>query len=184
MIVIVLAICTLLYVRSTHEDRPTGHDSFGHFTARQMLAQTTPICQELLPGSDDLQLVAVPLAPYYLDGSIRRFWEVDCLDGKREELAYLWWDAETGRLDHFTLCSPNADASPSRHLTSAAAAERARHWIERVGWGPGSQWQICRPPQFAAGKWIVLLGNKTRRIRIYMDAERSIMMRLYDRTGH
>ena len=184
VIVLVLAICTLLSVRSRHRHRPTGHESFGHFTARQMFAQTAPICQEVLPGSDNLQLVAVPLAPYSLDGSVRRFWEVDCLDGKREELAFFWWDADTGLLNHFTRCLPVAAASPSRHLTGATAAERARHWIERVGWGPGSQWQVCRPPRLAAGEWIVLLGNKTRRIRIHMDAESGIMMRLYDRTGH
>jgi hypothetical protein len=184
MTIAVLGVCTLLTVRSTHRHRPTGHKSFGHFTARQIFAQTAPICREVLPGSDDLQLEAVPFAPYYFDGSVRRFWEVDCLDGKREELAFFWWDAETGRLDHFTRCLPCTAANPSRYLTGAAAAERARHWIERVGWGAGSQWQVCRPPQLEAGEWIVLLGNRTRRIRIHMDAGSGIMMRLYDRTGH
>jgi hypothetical protein len=184
MIIAVLAICTLLSLRKSQQVCPTGQEAFGRYTARQMFDATTPICRELLPGADGLQLMAEPHSTYAIDETIRHLWEVDCLDSKREAVAHFWWDAETGILDRFACSAPYVRAGPLPHLASAAAVEHARHGMDLLGWGPGAQWQVCQPPKLAARGWIILLGNKNRRIRTWVDAESGILVAAMQETAH
>lgn len=161
------------------QSRVAANGPFGRYTARQLLDATDPICQKLLPLSEGLQLVAESRFHYVVKGTVHRFWEVDCLDAKGQEVGYFWWDADTAMLNRFALLSPNAPADPSARLARVAAVGRARYWMEELGWGPGARWQVCRTLQLAEGNWIVLLGNNDpipRRMRTVIDAKSGIMV--------
>jgi len=177
--VVVLTACTLLYahqLRQIDQMRVAANGPYGRYTARQILGATAPICQKLLPFSDGLQLVAEPHAIYADNGTVRRLWEVDCVDDRRQEVGYFWWDAETGTLNRFKLSSSEVGAGSSAMVARSEAVGRARQWMAALGWGSGAQWQVCQAPRLAAGAWIILLGNKFQRIRTQIDAKSGLMV--------
>jgi hypothetical protein len=48
--------------------------------------------------------------------------------------------------------------------------------MEALSWGPRAPWQVCQTPRLAAGNWIIVLGNKARRIRTLIDVKSGLMV--------
>ncbi len=166
----------ICFMALQHVRRPRSQQQqFGRYTERDVFAMAMPVLQEILPGRDDLYLTADHGEIIAPNGRSRRVWNVDCLDGKGNDLIHLSRDADSGRLCWVGYAWRSSIAVPHPiFLTPRTAAADAQRWMRTLGYK--EEWhlvsvihsQVGVSPQADSG-WLIILERPGWRAHLTID---------------
>jgi len=109
------------------------------------------------------------------DGSIGRFWSVDCLQDSHSDaatLAYFHWDADTGDLVTASFSAP-FEVPKGKHssFTARQAIEKSWYWLRALGFArEGTRWQCDREPYWKYSNWTLHWQGRERSVTMHIDA--------------
>jgi hypothetical protein len=128
-------------------------------TERQALDRTEPLCRLLVPSAGAFRLSAELQTMNRSHDGVCRFWSVDCTDAADRQIAFFFWNADTGDL----LCAARPYSithgkSPWPSLDRRQAARIARDAMLRFGIArQAPRWRLAgRPQRLEKGRvWFV-----------------------------
>jgi hypothetical protein len=142
-----------VYVRARDADPKATSQTYGRYSAEQIVRRTEPIYQAL--NADRLPFSMTPTLLFGHDqkaSELRWKWLVECSDPQSNVRSVLQWDAHTGLLEKVS--QKQAERSPSsKPISHGAALEAAWEWLVRLYGTREGGWRLKGEPEYVNERW-------------------------------